>query len=120
MGLEPSVLGERSATHFSHSGARPSVIDLMFLPLSRGVGLDHTVEKNWMGPSDHAPLTVKLPIVPENIGLSRRVLPKDSANEEAFLEEAIAYLEPFGVAPLGGRLGYGSFIFTISVCSVAP
>ena len=64
-------------THYSDTnGHANSVIDLIFLGMSC-VDLRQ--------PSDHAPLLVDLPISPENIRFSRKVLKHDSDEENDFL-----------------------------------
>jgi len=45
----------------------------------------HCIEPNLRQPSDHAPLLVNLPISPENIHFSRKVLKCDSDEENNFL-----------------------------------
>jgi len=45
----------------------------------------HRIEPDLRRPSDHAPLLVDLPISPENICFSRKVLKRDSDEENDFL-----------------------------------
>jgi len=73
------------STHYSDiSGHANSVIDLIFLGMSCAQ-VTHYIEPDLRRPSDHAPLTVDLPIAPENICVRRMVLKHDSEEEVAFL-----------------------------------
>ena len=72
-------------THYSDTdGHANSVIDLIFLGMSCAQVLHH-IEPDLRQPSDHAPLLVDLPISPENIRFSRKVLKHDSDEENDFL-----------------------------------
>jgi len=72
-------------THYSDiSGHANSVIDLIFLDMSCAQ-VTHHIEPDLRRPSDHTPLTVDLPIAPENICVCRMVLKRDSEEETAFL-----------------------------------
>jgi len=99
LGLEVSVLPERAPTHFPHNDwLWPSVIDLMFLPLDRGMDVVHSVhEWDHMG-SDHVPLSVTLPIAPVVLAPGKRTLKVDSDEEQGFTG-SIAIL----LCSLGGR-----------------
>jgi len=72
-------------THYSDTdGHANSVIDLIFLGMSCAQVL-HRIEPDLRRPSDHAPLLVNLPISPENICCSRKILKHDSDEENDFL-----------------------------------
>jgi len=72
-------------THYSDTdGHANSVIDLIFLGMSCAQVL-HRIEPDLKRPSDHAPLLLALPISPENIRFSRKVLKHDSDEENDFL-----------------------------------
>ena len=61
-----------------------SVIDLIFLGMNCAQVL-YCIEPDLRWPSDHAPLLVDLPISPENICFSRKVLKRNSDEENDFL-----------------------------------
>ena len=72
-------------TYYSDTdGHANSVIDLIFLGMSCAQVL-HRIEPDLRRSSDHAPLLVDLPISPENIRFSRKVLKRDSDEENDFL-----------------------------------
>src|SRR5207302_1742402 len=54
--------------------------------------LTHKVHSDWRGPSDHAPVTISIPIPEVGLVKSRRTLPKDSEFETGFLEEVSAHI----------------------------
>ena len=69
-------------------GKSNSVIDLMFLQ-SRSIELNnHLIHSNLHLSSDHAPLTVSIPIADKNIHSSRLSILKNSEEEAAFVKEA--------------------------------
>jgi len=72
-------------THYSDTdGHANSVIDLIFLGMSCAQVL-YCTKSDLRRPSDHAPLLLNLPISPENICFSRKVLKCDSDEENNFL-----------------------------------
>jgi len=85
LGLVRSLPELPVPTHYSDTdGHANSVIDLIFLGMSCAQVL-HRIEPDLRQPSDHAPLLVDLPISPENICFSRKVLKRDSDEENNFL-----------------------------------
>jgi len=85
LGLVHSLPELPVPTHYSDTdGHANSVIDLIFLSMSCAQVL-HCIEPDLRRPSDHAPLLVDLPISPENICFSRKVLKRDSDEENNFL-----------------------------------
>ena len=86
LGLVRLLLELPVPTHYysvtdSHTN---SVIDLIFLGMSYALVL-YRIEPDLKQPSDYAPLLVDLPILPENICFSRKVLKCDSDEENNFL-----------------------------------
>jgi len=72
-------------THYLDTDSHTnSVIDLIFLGMSASQVL-YCIEPDLRLPLDHAPLLVNLPISPENICFSKKVLKCDSDEEGAFL-----------------------------------
>ncbi|KAF5347025.1 hypothetical protein D9756_011012 [Leucocoprinus leucothites] len=79
---EPTVF---SPTHFSPiKNFDNTVIDLIFCA---NASISHIIDANSRLPSDHAPLLMDLPIHPDYINYKKRVLPKDSDEESAFISQ---------------------------------
>ena len=76
-----------SPRYSNNLGKLNSVINLMFL-CSRSSELNcHSIHLSWRLTSDHAPLTVTIPIKEEYIITSKLSLSKDSEEEEKFIKE---------------------------------
>ncbi|KAF5377289.1 hypothetical protein D9615_006460 [Tricholomella constricta] len=104
LGVEVSVQPVRTPTHFPHArGLKPSVIDLMFLPQDRLVGLTHEVRTDWIGPSDHAPLCVTLPIRATEVASERLAMPKGSEEESSFLQALLTYIKSMDISNIDTR-----------------
>ena len=85
LGLVRSLPELPVPTHYSDTDGHANlVIDLIFLGMSCAQVL-HCIEPDLRRPSDHAPLLVDLPISPENIRFSRKVLKRDSDEKNDFL-----------------------------------
>ena len=85
LGLVRSLPELPVPTHYSDTDSHAnSVIDLIFLGISCAHVLHH-IEPDLRRPSDHAPLLLDLPISPESIRFSRKVLKRDSDEENNFL-----------------------------------
>jgi len=82
---------EHFPTRFSdNSNNSNSVIDLMFLHCdSEEINL-HIIYPDWRLTSDHAPLTISIPIVKEHISTQKKSLIKNSTKEAEFVNEVIA------------------------------
>ncbi|KAF5347005.1 hypothetical protein D9756_011008 [Leucocoprinus leucothites] len=84
---EPTLF---SPTHFSSvENYDNTVIDLIFCANS---STSHIIDANSRLPSDHAPLLMDLPIRPDYINYKKRVLPKDSDEESAFISQVSEHL----------------------------
>jgi len=84
LGLVHSLPELPVPTHYSDTDSHAnSVIDLIFLGMSCAQVLYH-IEPDLRQLSDYAPLLVDLPISPENICFSRKVLKRDSNEENNF------------------------------------
>ncbi|KAF5380151.1 hypothetical protein D9615_006148 [Tricholomella constricta] len=104
LGVEVSVQPVRTPTHFPHArGLVASVIDLMFLPQDRLVGLTHEVRTDWIGPSDHAPLCVTLPIRATEVASERLAMPKGSEEESSFLQALLTYIKSMDISNIDTR-----------------
>ncbi|KAF9439947.1 hypothetical protein P691DRAFT_689235 [Macrolepiota fuliginosa MF-IS2] len=88
LGLDLGVPLVPGPTCFPFNGVdRPSVIDLMFVPTREGHALQPNIDLSLRGTSDHAPLVVRVPIVPEHFMVERWAIKKDSKELELFLAE---------------------------------
>jgi len=65
------------------------VIDLMFLHCDSSKLNNHSIHPNWCFTSDHAPLTITIPINEENIDFCKRTISKNSDEEDLFIKEVI-------------------------------
>jgi len=87
-------------THYSDTDGHANlVIDLIFLGMSCAQVL-HRIEPDLRWPSDHASLLVDLPISPENIRFSRKVLKRDSDEENDFLSSVTMRLRALNFSRL--------------------
>jgi len=62
----------------------------MFLQYSSTELDNHLIHPDWHLISDHAPLSVTIPITEENINSQKRTIIKDSKEKESFFKEVIA------------------------------
>jgi len=58
------------------------------------------IHSNWQLSSNHAPLTVFIPITEENILLSRLLILKNSEEEATFVKEATAIIKNLDISNL--------------------
>jgi len=70
-------------------GKSNSVIDLIFLCSGSRELNKHIIHPDWHLLSDHAPLTITIPITEEFIHSSKLKIPKNSKEEEIFVKEII-------------------------------
>ena len=63
------------------------VIDLMFLQSGLTKLNNHSIHPDWWLSLDHAPLTVTIPIVEENIVTSKFFIAKNSKEKESFIKD---------------------------------
>jgi len=69
------------------SGELDLVIDLMFLHSGSSKFNCHSIHPSWRLTSNHAPLTITIPIEEEHVMTSKFSLSKDSEEEEEFIRE---------------------------------
>ena len=82
---------EHFPTRFSdNSNDSNFVIDLMFLRCDSEEINSHIIHPDWRLTSDHAPLTISIPIIKEHISTQKKSLIKNSAEEAEFVNEVIA------------------------------
>ncbi|KAF9439394.1 hypothetical protein P691DRAFT_769938 [Macrolepiota fuliginosa MF-IS2] len=88
LGLDLGIPLVPGPTRFPFNGVdRPSVINLMFVPTREGHALRLNIDLSLRGTLDHAPLVVRVPIIPERFMVERRAMKKDSEELELFLAE---------------------------------
>jgi len=73
-------------------GESNSVIDLMFLCSGSTELNNHSIHPNWDLSSNHAPLTITIPITEEFIASSKLSILKESEEEATFIKEASAII----------------------------
>ena len=87
LGLARSFPAVPGPTHFPRDPTKSrTVIDLVFVPFDLAGALPHSILGDQVRPSDHAPLTLELPLLPEDPGASKRFIERASEEEQAFLE----------------------------------
>ena len=80
-----------SPTRFSDMADEAnSVIDLMFLQYRSSELNQHLIYPDRHLTSDHAPLTITIPIIDEFINTSKLLIPPNSKQETAFVEDIIS------------------------------
>jgi hypothetical protein len=93
LGLDLSSPEVDVPTHYPFNPElRPTVIDLVFLPTESILFDTHAILPDHRGPSDHAPLVFTAQGPDSRVPLTRWCIPRDSKEEEAFLQEASASL----------------------------
>ncbi|KAF5318521.1 hypothetical protein D9619_010814 [Psilocybe cf. subviscida] len=93
IGLELGTVSNPGPTHIPRDASkRPSVIDLVFLPvaLSASVSTERVIQN--MLDSDHIPLLTHVPVSPAVRTALRRCLPSDPEKVQAFLDDLVAKL----------------------------
>jgi len=74
-------------------GEANSTIDLMFLRCNSNELNQHTIHSNWQLISDHAPLSVTIPIANKFITTSKLSIQQNSEQENAFIKEIISIFQ---------------------------
>ena len=88
-------------TRYSNmAGKLNLVIDLMFLRSGLTVLNNHSVYPDWCLFSDHAPLTISIPIVEENIILSKFSIAKNSEEEANFIKDVSYAIKSINIVNL--------------------
>ncbi|KAF5319438.1 hypothetical protein D9619_008864 [Psilocybe cf. subviscida] len=93
IGLELATVANPGPTHIPRDVTkRPSVIDLVFLPvtLSAAVSTERVIDDQ--SDSDHIPLLTSVPISPAVQTATRRCLPSDPEKAQAFLDDLVTKL----------------------------
>jgi len=70
-----------------------SVINLIFLHSGSSELDNHTIHSNWRLSSDHAPLTIIIPIAEEHIISSKHSIIKDSEEELTFIKDLTNFIK---------------------------
>ena len=76
------------------------VIDLMFLWYGSTELNNHLIYSDWYLTSDHAPLSVTIPITEEDINSQKRTIIKDSEEEELFVKKVITFFKNINTSNL--------------------
>jgi len=76
------------------------VIDLMFLQNRSNKLNNHSIHPNWHLTSDHAPLTITIPIVKESVISSKCSIIKNSEGKTAFIKNATISIKNLDISDL--------------------
>jgi len=88
-------------TRYSNTkGESNSVIDLMFLHSRSNELNNHLIHPDWHLSSDHAPLTISIPIAEKNIISSRLSILKNSEEKAVFVKEATVIIKNLNTSNL--------------------
>ena len=74
-----------------------SVIDLMFLYNGLSKLDNHLIHPNWRLSSDHASLTIIIPIVKEHINSGKCSIIKDSKEESTFIKDLTTFIRNINI-----------------------
>jgi len=86
--LELSITTNQVPTRYPNNNQEINlVIDLMFLHFSSSKMDNHTIHSDWRLTSDHAPLTIVIPIMEEHIQTKKCTIVKNSDEEYTFVKE---------------------------------
>ena len=80
-----------------------STIDLMFLRYGSSEINQHSVHPDWYLTSDHAPLSIIIPIVDKIISTSKLSIQQKSEQENAFLEEVTSSFKNFDTSNITNK-----------------
>ena len=99
--LDLSTPTNPTPTRYSDTeGKANSVIDLMFLRSGTTQLNNHSIHSDWHLSSDHAPLTVTIPIAEEYITSPKLSISKKSKEEAVFVKEATAVIKNLNTSNL--------------------
>ena len=72
----------------------------MFLQSNSTELNNHSIHPDWQLISDHAPLTVSIPIAEENINLSKFSIVKNSKEEASFIKDVSSIIKNLDISDL--------------------
>jgi len=99
--LDLSILTNSIPTRYSDTkGEANLVIDLMFFHSGSNKLNNHLIHPDWYFSSNHAPLTISIPIAEENIISFRLLIPKNSKEEATFVKEATVIIKNLNTSNL--------------------
>jgi len=84
-------------------GEANSTIDLMFLRYESSEINQHSIHPEWQLTSNHAPLSIAIPIVDEIINTSKLLIQQKSEQEIAFIEEVILSFKNFDTSNIANK-----------------
>jgi len=99
--LDLSIPTNQVSTRYSDTVSKAnSVIDLMFLQSRSNELNNHSIHPEWRLSSDHAPITVSIPIAEENIITSKFSIAKNSEEEEKFIKDVSYVIKNIDISDL--------------------
>ena len=84
-------------------GEANSIIDLMFLRYGSSKINQHSIHPDWCLTSDHAPLSIVIPIMDGIISTSKLLIQQKSKQENAFIEEVILSFKNFDTSNITNK-----------------
>ena len=84
-------------------GEANSIIDLMFLRYGSSEINQHSIHPDWHLTSDHALLSIVIPIVDEIISISKLSIQQKSKQENAFIKEVISSFKNFDTSNITNK-----------------
>ena len=97
--LDLSIPTDQVPTRYSDTvGESNLVINLMFLQSGSTELNNHSIYSDWQLTSDHAPLTVSIPIVEANINSSKLSITKNSEEEASFIKDISSIIKNLNIS----------------------
>jgi len=84
-------------------GVSNSIIDLMFLWYGSDETDHHLIYLEWRLTSDHAPLTISVPIIDEVVNTSRLSIQRNGKQEVAFVEEVTSIFKNLDTSSISNK-----------------
>ena len=98
-------------------GVSNSVIDLMFLQYGSDETNHHSIHPEWHLTSDHAPLTISVPIMDEVVNTSRLSIQQNSKQEVAFVEEVTSIFKNLDTSSISDKPHLENMVNRLNCCS---
>jgi len=97
--LDLSIPTDQVPTRYSDTvGESNLVINLMFLQSGSTELNNHSIYSDWQLTSDHAPLTVSIPIAEANINSSKLSITKNSKEEASFIKDISSIIKNLNIS----------------------
>ena len=99
--MDLSIPTNQVSTRYSDTvGESNLVIDLMFLWSGSSELNNHLIHPDWWLSSSHAPLIISIPIVEENINMSKFSIAKNSKEENSLIKDVLSVIRNINISNL--------------------